>query len=440
MSSFPLPPDSPPGLEQILNGELWHRLLEEGKVFPLEEPIQHIRYLRLKPGACRVFLLGQERTGANQPPQGILLRIYSDIERSRKAFEKEKTRRPLPSPDGLVTFLDEESGVVGLPFPNDPEIPELRRIYEPDRFRRLALDFIPDYSTDDWRLQRSLTKFQLLAYKPGRRAVLKAKLKFRHLEENRKERVRVHLKIENKKHASRSIRQAQDISNATSICKSFRAPRFLGHASNGCLYGHEWNSGSQIDLTRSDLPLVLESIGKAISELHSLPLELRPLSPPQLLIDEVQTIKTDLNRLVPEYTNEVTATCDELAAALPDLSLQPSSLLHGDLHLDQFLLDEDRPVLVDFDRAGRGYSCLDIGSLLEDLRSRDVPESALTALVEKYQSVSSSPIALNNLLIGQAMSLMRRASEPLRNLEPDWIEKLLSAVKRSQHCLDRRSG
>ena len=61
MSSIPLPPDSPPGLEQLLNGDLWPRLLAEGKVFPLDDdPVKHIRYLRLKPGSCRVFLLGKE--------------------------------------------------------------------------------------------------------------------------------------------------------------------------------------------------------------------------------------------------------------------------------------------------------------------------------------------------------------------------------------------
>lgn len=438
MSSFPLPPDSPPGLKQLLEGELWPRLLAEGKVFPVENLFQQIRYLRLKPDSSRVFVMGENRTGADTPPQGILLRIYGDTERSKTSYEKEKTRRPLPAPDGLLTFHDETAGVVGLPFPNDPEIPELRRIYEPDRFRRLALDFIPDRSKSDWRLQRSLTKFQLLAYKPGRRAVLKAKLKFRHLRENQKERLRVHLKIENKSHAGQSIRQAEAISNATSICKRFRTPKFLGSASNGCLYGHEWNSGSPIDLTRNDLPAILKEIGRAISELHMLPLELRPLAPPQLLIDEVHTIKDDLSRLVPEHHHEISTVCDELVSALPDLSLQPSSLLHGDLHLNQFLLDEGTPILVDFDRAGRGYNSLDIGALLEDLRSRSVPQDALDSLLDGYQAGGSVPLLQNQLSIGQALSLLRRAAEPLRQLDRKWQTKTLEAVEQSQIYLDGR--
>ena len=439
MSSIPLPPGTPCGLEQLLDGELWPRLLDQGKVFALDDPAQCIRYLRLKPGSCRIFLLGKERDGADQPPQGILLRIYDDVERSRTAFEKEKSRRPLPSPDGLVTFHDESSGVVGLPFPNDPEIPELRRIYEPDRFRRLALDFLVDHPTEKWRLQRSLTRFQLLAYKPGRRAVLRAKLKFRHLEEDLKERVRLHLKVENKGNAGQSIRQAKEISRATSICKSFRTPRFLGAAANGCLYGHEWNFGSHVDLTRSDISVILEAIGTAIAELHALPLELRPLSPPQLMIDEVQIIKADLARLLPHHQAEIDVACDTAISAIPDLSLQPSSLLHGDLHLDQFLLDEDRPVLVDFDRAGRGYSCLDIGSLLEDLRSREASEEARAAFLYGYQSTSSAPLDSDQILIGQAMSLLRRASEPLRALDPAWPTKLLDSVERCQKSLDGRN-
>ena len=170
-----------------------------------------------------------------------------------------------------------------------------------------------------------------------------------------------------------------------------------------------------------------------------LPLELRPLPPPQLLIDEVQTIRSDLTRLVPQYQYEIAAACDELTAALPNLSLQPSSLLHGDLHLNQFLLDEDRPILVDFDRAGRGYNCLDIGSLMEDLKSRNVSTATLSALLNGYQSSSSLPLTSDHLSIGRAISLLRRASEPLRKLDPDWTTKLLNAVEQSQLLLDRRN-
>ncbi|PCJ14701.1 MAG: hypothetical protein COB10_03185 [Planctomycetota bacterium] len=436
MNPISLPPDTPGGLEQLLAGELWPRLLDEGRVFPLDDPASHIRYLRLKPGSCRIFLLGEERQGADEPPQGILLRIYDDKERARTAFEKEKTRRPLPSPDGLMSFYDESSGVVGLPFPNDPEIPELRRIYEPDRFRRLALGFLPDQSGGRWRLQRSLTKFRLLAYKPGRRAVLKAKLKFRHLDQDLKERIRLHLKVEKKQSAGQSIRQAREISKATAQCKLFRTPRFLGAASNGSLYAHQWSSGSRIDLSSEDLPRILEGIGSAIAEFHALPLELRPLSPPQLMIDEVNIIRSDLSRLVPQHETEIGDTCDALISVLPDLSLQPSSLLHGDLHLNQILIERDRPLLVDFDRAGRGYSCLDIGSFLEDLHSRGVTREAQAAFEDGYSCGSGNPVASDHVMIGRGMALLRRACEPLRELDPDWRSKLLASVETCQRYLE----
>ena len=261
MSEFPLPPDAPQGLAQLLSGDLWNRLVAEEKVFPLASPRLAIKYLRLKPNSARVFMLGEMRDGASTPPEGILLKIHDDPERSRMTYEKEKTRRPLPSPDGWHTFLDPGSGVVGLPFPNDPEIPELRRIYEPDRFRRLALDFLADRPRDQWRLQRSLTRFQLLAYKPGRRAVLKAKLKFRHLTENLKVRVRLHLKIENKRTALLSSSQAELIDAATTGCQGFLTPKFLGCASNRSLYAHEWVQGSSVDVNSKDLSDTLTSLG-----------------------------------------------------------------------------------------------------------------------------------------------------------------------------------
>ncbi|MEE2857017.1 MAG: aminoglycoside phosphotransferase family protein [Planctomycetota bacterium] len=435
MTEFPLPPDTPFGFSKLIDGELWDRLVAEGKVFGLDDPRQSIQYLRLKPGACRVFLMGDPRESADTPPQGILLRIFDDRERASLAFEKEKTRRPLPSPDGFKPFLDEESGVVGLPFPNDPEIPELRRIYEPDRFRRLALELVQDRSSDQWRLQRSLTKFRLLAYKPGRRAVLRAKLKFRHLTEDQKIRIRLHLKVEKKATAQMSIKQAQQISSATTDCKNFQTPQFLGAASNGSLFAHEWCDGKSIFTSGENLTDVLRTLGTAVAEFHSLPLEINSHVPPQLMLDEVNILAADLTRLIPGCGSDIQSITDELLGQIPILSSLPSSLLHGDLHLDQFLINKGMPIIVDFDRAGRGYACLDIGSLLEDLRIRGVDEAASVSFVEGYQQQSDRQLLPQHIVIGRVLAILRRASEPLRNLEMDWQDQLQASLSECHRLL-----
>lgn len=435
MTEFPLPPDTPFGFSKLIDGELWDRLVAENKVFPLDDPRQNIQYLRLKPGACRVFLMGDPRESADTPPQGILLRIFDDHDRASLAFEKEKTRRPLPSPDGFKPFLDEESGVVGLPFPNDPEIPELRRIYEPDRFRRLALELVQDRSSDEWRLQRSLTKFRLLAYKPGRRAVLRAKLKFRHLTEDQKIRIRLHLKVEKKATAQMSIKQAQQISSSTTDCKNFQTPQFLGAASNGSLFAHEWCDGKSIFTSGENLTDVLKTLGTAVAEFHSLPLEINSHVPPQLMLEEVKILAADLTRLIPGCGSDIQSITDELMRQIPILSSLPSSLLHGDLHLDQFLINKGMPIIVDFDRAGRGYACLDIGSLLEDLRIRGVDEAASVSFVEGYQQQSDRQLLPQHIVIGRVLAILRRASEPLRNLEMDWQDQLQASLSECHRLL-----
>jgi len=435
MNHFPLPPDAPAGFSELISGDLWHRLADAGLVFPLENPHLSIQYLRLKPNACRVFLLGEQREKADMPPQGMLLQIYDDKDRAQSVFNKEKTRRPLPSPDGWMTFLDEATGVVGLPFPNDPEIPELRRIYEPDRFRRLALDLVKGLTPDQWRLQRRLTKFHLLAYKPGRRAVLRAKLKFRHLIEDQKIRVRLHLKVEKKSTAHRSIQQAKQISEATAQCERFKTPTFLGSASNGCLFAHEWNGGDPVDLTSSTLSTQFESLGSAIAEFHSIPIELPAHVPPQLISEEVVVIANDLQRILPNCSKQIQEISKELNRQIPNLCILPSSLLHGDLHLDQFLIEGSQPVLLDFDRAGRGYASLDIGSMLEDLRLRGITPEQSSSFLESYRSECSVEMTPKVLRVGRALAILRRASEPLRNLDPSWQEKLNSSLEECRKCL-----
>ncbi len=436
MSEFPLPPDAPQGLAELLSGNLWNRLVAEGKVFPIDSPRLAIKYLRLKPRSARVFMLGEMRDGASTPPEGILLKIHDDPDRSRMTYEKEKTRRPLPSPDGWHTFLDTESGVVGLPFPNDPEIPELRRIYEPDRFRRLALDFLSDRPRDQWRLQRSLTRFQLLAYKPGRRAVMRAKLKFRHLTENLKVRVRLHLKVENKMTAHLSASQAESIDAATAGCQRFLTPKFLGCASNRSLFAHEWVQGSPVDIDSKDAAATLTSLGEAMAEFHEIALDLPSHHPPPMIIDEINAIRDDLTRLCPEQAAQIDSATRELVRRVPDLSILPSSLLHGDLHLGQFLMQDSKPVIVDFDRSGRGYGCLDIGSMMEDLRIRGVKDEVAGHFLEGYQSAATTKLDPRYLGIARSLAVLRRAVEPLRALDFNWREKLKVSLEECERIFE----
>ena len=90
----------------------------------------------------------------------------------------------------------EDPPVVATPFPNDPEISDLRHVYDVDRFRRaLSATRPPELPSDKWRLQKRHVRTKLLAYKPGRRAVFKVRVGMRSLERNEKVRAYWHVKI-----------------------------------------------------------------------------------------------------------------------------------------------------------------------------------------------------------------------------------------------------
>ena len=144
-----------------------------------------------------------EKTPENCLRIPFLLRLFPDGERAREAFEKELSRRHMIGSGGYQPFLCEDPPVVAVPYPNDPELPELRRIYQPERFRRTLSAVLPGYPGEDWRIQRQLIKPTLLAYKPGRRAVYKLKIKLRRRVGDEKIRVRLHAKFETAKTAQR---------------------------------------------------------------------------------------------------------------------------------------------------------------------------------------------------------------------------------------------
>ncbi|HIN80777.1 MAG TPA: hypothetical protein EYN00_06850, partial [Planctomycetes bacterium] len=255
MTPIPLPENELTGLEELINGDLWQRFVSEGKVFPIDSVVGNSSYLRLKPSSsCRIFIQGVDRHTATTPPQGFLLHLFADLQRTKTAFAKEQTRRHLVGEDGFGPFIDEASCLIGVPFPNDPEIPDLRHIYTPDRFRRTLSDLLPEYPKEEWRIQRSLTKLTLLAYKPGRRAVFRIKLKLRRRSGDEKVRVLLHVKVEHPDAAAQSAKNLEEILGVHSIGHHLKIPAYRGHSNSRTLCASEWIDGSEVSFSIDENP------------------------------------------------------------------------------------------------------------------------------------------------------------------------------------------
>ncbi len=437
MSNFPLPSNAPPGFGPFLSGEPWKEWHKKGLVFEVTDLRASISYIRNKPESCRLFVKGPEHGTADSPPQGMNVRLFSDLETAQGFYDKIMAKNLGGSANGWMPFIDEKLIAVGLPFPGDEEIPQLRRIFEPNRFRRMVEPMLGTISYDQWRMQRSLTRHKLIAYKPGRRAVLQTKLKLRNLQEDLKIRKLLHLKVENRSSISQSRNLAISISNATEGCKHFRTPRFVGTSPAMNVFGHEWVEGTHPEFDEDSSLSLIERIAKSVNEFHQLKLEISTHPPPQILILEVDNLIEDLSGLIPELRFDLLTLATKLKSKLPNLSLLPSVLAHGDLHRLQILTTDTDLYLLDFDRAGRGYACLDLGSLMEDFLSLSNSEELPNHFLECYQLATPVRVSDSEIRTGRALACLRRSFQPFRSLSPTWKDDVRSSI---DHCLKLLEG
>ncbi len=431
---IPLPPHSLPGLESIFDGTAWSRWVDEGRTFPLADLMQSIRYVRLKPDdSCRLFVFGPRAENPSAAPFGFYLQLFATVDRAREAFAKEQTRHHRAI-DQLEPFLCEQTATVAVPFPNDAELPDLRHVYEPDRFRRTLGDLLSQYPTDDWRIKRRKLSSEVLSYKPGRRCVFKTTVELRNRHHEERKSLVLHVQVEPSHRAEETYKKQSVLSTALTAAGSATRESYGWVRSRGVI-ATEWVDGvtlsSHLATTESD---VLAAVGQELATLHSLTVELPHCPSPIERADTVLRLTADVCKLLPDAAPEIQSLSDSLTESLKSFSLLQSSIVHGDFHPGQVLVRDRRPLFIDFDRAGRGYAVEDIGNFIAYLLEAQAPLALCEQFLVGYRSQSTAP---NDELLrsATALALFHRLPAPFRRLDPQWPDQTRRLITLAQETL-----
>jgi hypothetical protein len=401
--SFPLPPTGLPAFEPLIRGELWRSWADTGKVFDVEDLRAAVQYLRLKPGtSCRlaVFRNGTRATG--EPPLGFLLYLYPDARRARVAYEKISGRPSFPTASPYQHFLDEHA-VIAVPFPDDAEIPGLRHFYRDSRLRSALYEVLPECPESEWNLKKKSIRRELLAYKPGRRAVYRVDVR---LESRvRAERLDhpLYVRVESRETCRKGLDKLAAIGAAVPERASWRIPRARGAVDERSLTVRDWVEGSCLqDCLADDGPF--EDAGAALADLHSLDVDIGP----------------GMSRLAG----------DELTELGLFLSKPVAAVVHGDFHLGQVVRAPDGTAMIDLDRAGSGHPLGDVGSFLAHLGELGAPVDRWGAFLDGYACRAGSMPDPDKVRIATAAALFRRSVLPFRELVPAWPEQIRRRLER----------
>jgi Phosphotransferase enzyme family len=139
--------------------------------------------------------------------------------------------------------------------------------------------------------------------------------------------------------------------------------------------------------TPAGIPL-LKKAAHSVAAFHTTPLLNIPSITMVELLGKLDAVTSVLMQCRPSCRPLLLPLRDRLVAQAKTISLGPSATLHGDLHMKNLFLTDDRIALIDLDNVRRGHPGLDIGSFVAGLltwaSAKQIPLSQMAGPVEAF--------------------------------------------------------
>lgn len=174
----------------------------------------------------------------------------------------------------------------------------------------------------------------------------------------------------------------------------------------------------------------IRRMAAAVAKLHNTRVN---LGAPYTLSDYLQRCHPPhgvLCERIPELRTSVEHIVDEAGRRIHSYNVQPT-LVHGDLHLAQVLVDDERTWMIDFDACCIADPAADLGNVLVFIRNkrRTIPNvSALCeAFLDEYFKTRPDDV-LARVPTFEAITYLRRACKRVRLEQRGWMRKARRCV------------
>ena len=147
-----------------------------------------------------------------------------------------------------------------------------------------------------------------------------------------------------------------------------------------------------------------------------------------------------LTWLSEDLADVVRDTCDTIARRLSESPPAEHVTIHGDLHLKQFVVDDQGPRLLDFDRTRLAEPAQDFGSLLGYFRRRTTNsfyreeyDDVFERFVDDYEAAGGR-VDRSRLPLYAAFRLIEYAVEPFRSRHPERVPRCAATSRPPSNC------
>ena len=394
-------------------------------------------YVRYKPGTNCIAAYELLYLDASGDP--TTLRFYgkcfvaADYE---AAVAKLADKRWIELPGIRPLACLEAERVILYAFPNDAELDGLRLLSHPKKIQRALYDHEALAPAGAWRISDRRLRLTTIRHKPEKRAVTRVDSRAVCRATGEKRKVRVYLRTYRDDQGAARHLFMQHLADSLADVPEIAVPKPIAYLDDRQTLMVDNAAGVTLttELTGPTAPANLTLTGAALARLHACPPAVVRQRPVADLLAAARDTGRTIAQLVPELRLEVASFLARLETQARELAPAEPRLVHGDFHPGQVLVQDQRVVLLDFDRAHVGDALFDLGNfganltLLELSGELDNSEELTRRFVDAYAAAGGETISPVRLRFWTAYGLFQLAVGPFRSLAANWPAEVTTLV------------
>jgi len=349
------------------------------------------------------------------------------VGQARRQYAEALAAENLPNGFWPALTLLSDLEMVVWTFPNDPEMPGLRRAADLDFVQtQINANLAAFGLTEDWRCCNA--GFARVKYMPGKRCVLRY-----HIELQKSSGEKRPLSFYSKTYSDGMSRWHYQVLQQVHarLGHAINIPRPILHLETAnSLWQEPWEGRPLLEnIEAEDWDELFPRLAAGLAAFHQSRCEsLPPANTVELAYDSAQEDAPMLGWLLPEYHLRFAEILPKLSAARKKIAAErttPVAPIHRAIRLEQFVARGRDVALVDFDAAALGDPLYDVAEFLSSLQyleftagfSRPRLAAAAELFKTNYEKQAGLQLSLPRLSFYAVSALLSKMHDTMKNLD-----------------------
>ena len=348
---------------------------------------------------------------------------------SKKVFKK-LPPTPLTSPAfGKPLVHLPNLDMIIWAFPNDPKLHHLPKLLDMQTVQNTLPLSMERKSTLDWLHQIGDIRSNLVRYKPESRCTIRYDLREKTHSTSSAHAIYAKTFADE---CSTSVFQGNEYfweqsladSRGFTVAKPLGLTKEINTVWQDGIYGYSLRKM----INRTNFHDLLTIVGKNLAVFHKSRLMMKRIMSHKDRVIEARKQSAKIYQAFPERKKSLCSFLLELEEQITDFSSAPTSVIHGDFHLEQLMLSNHRIVLCDFDDLAQGDPLQDVADFLAQLYFYGYTPDFIALMTRSfclaYGCHVEWEISQERVRWHMQIQFIRKACRELLQLQPGWNRRM----------------